>query len=127
MPPEKGLHPIPSVIDLPAHLEMETEGRTGTLGVPAAAGSRLVHRGGERTRRDVEETQRFVMGGGEEKARVGMSTGDVEVVKHYDADGMLGQLCLLFARNLSNWDSYHEGHRVLRYRASGVLRLTGHV
>lgn len=82
VPPEKGLHPIPSVLDLPGMLELEVDG-VSTARTRSGRG---------------DLKQRSTWGGRSEKAVLGAHEGlgvgleelggkDVEVVKHYDADG----------------------------------------
>jgi len=84
MPPEMSLRPIPSVIDLPAHMEMEMEMKVDATG----AGRRLhVPRdiklrgpGGTLRREKVTEQMEKLAGG----PPAGVE--DDEKIKHYDAD-----------------------------------------
>ncbi|TFK49275.1 hypothetical protein OE88DRAFT_1662718 [Heliocybe sulcata] len=80
MPPEKGLRPIPSVIDLPAHMEMEMELKVGATG----AGRRL------HVPRDIKQRG---AGAALRREKVAEEVGTVvggpledESIKHYDVD-----------------------------------------
>jgi hypothetical protein len=88
VPPEKGLHPIPSVIDLPSQLEVEVDeeasastGRAAKRGVGVLLGhSDVKNRKAANGNGDVK---------GSEKSTVHFDEEEVEggPVKHYDADG----------------------------------------
>ncbi|EPQ53728.1 hypothetical protein GLOTRDRAFT_63378 [Gloeophyllum trabeum ATCC 11539] len=88
VPPEKSLRPIPSVIDLPAHMEMEMEMKVDATG----AGARL-HVPRDIKLRNTNGSARREKSLGrsyseEEKCVNGNDAGmrDDEKIKHYDAD-----------------------------------------
>ena len=89
VPPEKGLYPIPSVIDLPSMMEMEMDaGASGhRFGVPGGIyGERSVKQRGAKARgRQIPDAYPA------EKVGLGLGVDEYgakeEVVKHYDADG----------------------------------------
>lgn len=89
MPPEKGLRPIPSVIDFPSRLEVDPHKAAATSARPGSqtAARSLLLRGGKRR-------GELGKGGGEspvypEKEPWASETQSLkkEPVKHYDADG----------------------------------------
>ncbi|KAK7685024.1 hypothetical protein QCA50_011859 [Cerrena zonata] len=88
VPPEKGLHPIPSVIDLPGMVEMEVDG------VPIGNGTGHIRRRGIKDIK-LRGVARSTSAKGEKSwdRREGSGLGieemggkQVDVVKHYDAD-----------------------------------------
>ncbi|KAH9932312.1 uncharacterized protein B0H18DRAFT_987534 [Fomitopsis serialis] len=90
VPAEKGLYPIPSVIDLSSMMEMEMDGAGGAsghrFGVPGGIyGERSVKLRGAKARGRMPRGEYPV-----EKEGLAMDVGEyeakVEVVKHYDAD-----------------------------------------
>ena len=87
VPPEKGLRPIPSVIDLPRMVELEVDGvgvassarRNGTYGA-------VKQRAGRAARQEVSEKGTGGKDGVSQAAWEG-SRKNGRDVKHYDADG----------------------------------------
>ena len=100
VPPEKGLYPIPSVIDLPSMMEMEMDaGASGhRFGMPGGIyGERSVKQRGAKARgRSTSDAYPA------EKVGLGLGVDEYgakeDVVKHYDADGeylLTSVLCVL--------------------------------
>lgn len=87
VPPEKGLRPIPSVIDLPRMVELEVDGvgvassarRNGTYGA-------VKQRAGRAARQEVSEKGTGGKDGASQAAWGGSRKNGLDV-KHYDADG----------------------------------------
>ena len=82
VPPEKGLHPIPSVLDLPGMLELEVDG-VSTARTRSGRGDLKLRpsRGGRSEKAALSAREGLGMGLEE------LGGKDIEVVKHYDADG----------------------------------------
>jgi dihydrosphingosine 1-phosphate phosphatase len=96
VPAENGLHPIPSVIDLPTQIEEVVDG--SGIGRPTLRGpyqraikhrSGYKHPGLNKANGLKEKSTSFVNG-----SELALDTNDVELelVKHYDADGMPSSL-----------------------------------
>jgi dihydrosphingosine 1-phosphate phosphatase len=82
VPPEKGLHPIPSVLDLPGMLELEVDGVSTARTTTGRQDLKLRPGRGSRSEN--------VMQGNREGLGLGLEEQggkEVDVVKHYDADG----------------------------------------
>ncbi len=82
VPAEKGLHPIPSVIDLPSQMEVDASGLSLVPDNPyRALGQQLKSRNGsngQNKNRVIEMEQPFASQ---------IQASNNEAVKHYDADG----------------------------------------
>ena len=100
--PEKGLHPIPSVIDLPGMVEMEVDGVPVGMSTGhnrRKGGKDIKLRGIARstsTRGEKSLERREGLGLGIEE----MGGKQNDVVKHYDADGKCPNLVSTFGHNL---------------------------
>ena len=100
--PEKGLHPIPSVIDLPGMVEMEVDGVPVGMSTGhnrRKGGKDIKLRGIARstsTRGEKSLERREGLGLGIEE----MGGKQNDVVKHYDADGKCSNLVFIFGQNL---------------------------
>ena len=91
VPPEKGLHPIPSVLDLPGMLELEADGvSTGRMS-GGLGNLKLRSARGLRSEKPAASTREGLGLGLEE-----LGGNDVGIVKHYDADGTWSVL-------MANW------------------------
>lgn len=78
VPPEKGLHPIPSVIDLPSHMGVDATGMSLVGNNPYRM---LKSRNGVGKGRNAE-LEKYIDAGAE-----GGAEPESDAVKHYDADG----------------------------------------
>lgn len=136
VPIERGLHPIPSVIDLSTQLQVEVddENVSASTGWGSAALSDVKkRRNGSRNdfsqdvkafgeERNDEATRRAseTVGGGGKTSEGG--------VKHYDADGKsMLSLPDKSSQSPNSFYSADQGHRVRRYRSPGCTCYPRHV
>ena len=135
VPIERGLHPIPSVIDLPSQLQLEMDdesvtastGRSGRGSVSFSDVKKRKNGSKGEFGQDVETFREKTNGDVRQASETaGEGTTSGAWVKHYDADGTFSPGRSLQSR-LNHLDSLDQGLRVRRYWSLGYTRYPRHI